>query len=315
MSSRARGHAGGNASGSANEGQVAAQAPQQNQNGELENLLDDMWSKATHDINYIAPEAENWKIQALPLARIKKIMKSEEFVMQEMEKDRCIQQGIDPNEKTSIKFMISAEAPLVMSKACELLIRELSVRAWQHTARNRRRTLQRQDIHAAVGESDVYDFLIDIIPRVATHRLPAPNAVPVDMSQVGQALVVQNFGIPPGQMNINLPAAMLQHAGNITSGAPSQVDFNAILEQHHQQLNPEQLMQLGYPAQLPNLTAHIDNTNGQQQQNHNNGAQQQPSLQQLAQAQQQAIAAASRMQLQQQQQHQSDQQPSQWSNP
>ncbi|EEC43265.1 predicted protein, partial [Phaeodactylum tricornutum CCAP 1055/1] len=87
----------------------------------------------------------NWKIQTLPLARIKKIMKK--------------------SEKAAVKFMISGEAPLLMSKACELLVKELSARAWQHTERNRRRTLQRQDIHAAVGESEVYDFLIDIVPR------------------------------------------------------------------------------------------------------------------------------------------------------
>jgi nuclear transcription factor Y, gamma len=113
-------------------------------------------------------ETENWKIQALPLARIKKIMKSEEFVMHELEKERLRETGqeVEADNKPATKFMISGEAPLLMSKACELLIRELSSRAWQHTERNRRRTLQRQDLHAAVGESEVYDFLIDIVPRV-----------------------------------------------------------------------------------------------------------------------------------------------------
>jgi histone H3/H4 len=231
-------------------------------------------------------------------------MKSEEFVMQEIEKDRCIREGVEADEKTSTKFMISAEAPLVMSKACELVIRELSIRAWQHTARNRRRTLQRQDVHAAVGESDVYDFLIDIVPRVATQRMPAPNAVPVDMGQhMGQTIVVQNFGMPPGQMNINMPAAMHQHLGNV--GAPGQADINAILGQHHQ-LHPEQLM-LGYPGQL---SAGLDNNNGQQRQIHNGEGQLQ---QQLLQQQQQAIAVA---RLHQQQlQQQSDQPPPQWLNP
>jgi histone H3/H4 len=115
-------------------------------------------------------EAENWKIQTLPLARIKKIMKSEELILQEMEKDKMREQGqeIGESEKAAVKFMISGEAPLLMSKACELLVKELSARAWQHTERNRRRTLQRQDIHAAVGESEVYDFLIDIVPRVTS---------------------------------------------------------------------------------------------------------------------------------------------------
>ena len=98
-------------------------------------------------------------------------MKTEEFILQELEKDRLRAEGADPEQednKPSIKFMIAGEAPVVVSRACELLIREITCRAWQHTERNRRRTLQRQDIHAAVGESDVYDFLIDIVPRVTS---------------------------------------------------------------------------------------------------------------------------------------------------
>jgi hypothetical protein len=71
---------------------------------------------------------ENWKIQTLPLARIKKIMKSEEFIMQELNKERhqkaMEEAGADASDmiKPFTKFMISGEAPVLMSKACELLI-------------------------------------------------------------------------------------------------------------------------------------------------------------------------------------------------
>ena len=109
-------------------------------------------------------------------------MKTEEFILQELEKDRIRAEGgpaVPPtpssNPKSKIKFMIAGEAPVVVARACELLIKELTLRAWQHTERNRRRTLQRQDVHAAVGESDVYDFLIDIVPRV-TAAPPRPDA-------------------------------------------------------------------------------------------------------------------------------------------
>ncbi len=63
--------------------------------------------------------------------------------------------------------MISAEAPVLFAKAAELFIRELTLRAWIHTERNRRRTLQRNDISMAVsyGDTDQFDFLIDIVPR------------------------------------------------------------------------------------------------------------------------------------------------------
>lgn len=59
------------------------------------------------------------KVQALPLARIKKIMKLDEDVK-----------------------MISAEAPMLFAKAAEMFIHELTLRAWIHTEDNKRRTLQ-----------------------------------------------------------------------------------------------------------------------------------------------------------------------------
>jgi len=38
--------------------------------------------------------------------------------------------------------MISAEAPVIFAKACEMFILELTMRAWTHTEENKRRTLQ-----------------------------------------------------------------------------------------------------------------------------------------------------------------------------
>ena len=61
--------------------------------------------------------------------------------------------------------MISQEAPVVFAKACEIFIKELTVRSWLHTEENKRKTLQRNDIISAISESDIYDFLIDIVPR------------------------------------------------------------------------------------------------------------------------------------------------------
>lgn len=109
----------------------------------------------------------------LPLGRIKKIMKIEEFAMQLL--DRANKSDNNNNDEghhqattETTKFMISAEAPALMTKACELIIREISTRAWQHTDSQKRKTLNRADIHSAVIENEVFDFLIDIIPRVTT---------------------------------------------------------------------------------------------------------------------------------------------------
>jgi nuclear transcription factor Y, gamma len=147
---------------------------------------------------------ENWKVQALPLARIKKIMKSEEMIIQELEKEKQSKEDNDNEDtKPSVKFMISGESPVLMSKACELLIRDLTFRAWRHTERNRRRTLQRQDLHSAVGESEVYDFLIDIVPRVVPQSKSnsSPGELPADaaaahMGAIPGAIPQIPYGIP-----------------------------------------------------------------------------------------------------------------------
>jgi len=83
-----------------------------------------------------------FKRHKLPLARIKKIMKSDEDVR-----------------------MISAEAPILFAKACEMFIIELTIRSWIHTEEGKRRTLQRNDIASAISKTDIFDFLIDIVPR------------------------------------------------------------------------------------------------------------------------------------------------------
>jgi Core histone H2A/H2B/H3/H4/gag-polyprotein putative aspartyl protease len=61
--------------------------------------------------------------------------------------------------------MISAEAPILFAKGCDIFITELTRRAWIHAEENKRRTLQRSDIAAALAKSDMFDFLIDHVPR------------------------------------------------------------------------------------------------------------------------------------------------------
>lgn len=95
--------------------------------------------------NYQRQEIEHtndFKNHLLPLARIKKIMKADEDVR-----------------------MISAEAPILFAKACELFILELTIRSWLHAEENKRRTLQKNDIAAAITRTDIFDFLVDIVPK------------------------------------------------------------------------------------------------------------------------------------------------------
>lgn len=87
-------------------------------------------------------ELDDLKSHQLPLARVKKIMKSDEDVR-----------------------MISAEAPALFAKACEMFIIELTHRSWIHTEENKRRTLQRNDLAMCIERTDIFDFLLDIVPR------------------------------------------------------------------------------------------------------------------------------------------------------
>ncbi|XP_022733749.1 nuclear transcription factor Y subunit C-2-like [Durio zibethinus] len=96
------------------------------------------WANQMQEIG----RTEDFRNHSLPLARVKKIMKADKDVR-----------------------MISAEAPVIFAKACELFILELTLRSWIHTEENKRRTLQKNDIAAAISRTDVFDFLVDIIPR------------------------------------------------------------------------------------------------------------------------------------------------------
>ena len=61
--------------------------------------------------------------------------------------------------------MISAEAPILFAKACEMFIIEMTHKAYYHAKKNNRKTLQRNDIAQAITDTEIYDFLLDIIPR------------------------------------------------------------------------------------------------------------------------------------------------------
>jgi nuclear transcription factor Y, gamma len=107
--------------------------------GNYKDILTTYWQ---HTINHLENDAHDYKLHQLPLARIKKVMKA------------------DPEVK-----MISAEAPILFAKGCDIFITELTMRAWIHAEENKRRTLQRSDIASALSKSDMFDFLIDIVPR------------------------------------------------------------------------------------------------------------------------------------------------------
>uniref|UniRef100_A0ACD5Z0F5 Uncharacterized protein n=1 Tax=Avena sativa TaxID=4498 RepID=A0ACD5Z0F5_AVESA len=86
---------------------------------------------------------------ALPLARIKKIMKRSA--------------GDGSGGDGAGARMISGEAPVVFSRACELFVAELTRAAWAATLQGKRRTVHREDVAQAVGDTDLFDFLVDVV--------------------------------------------------------------------------------------------------------------------------------------------------------
>lgn len=187
-------------------------------------------------------------------------MKSEEFIYQEMERERqqkALEEGNNTEvDKPMMKFMISGEAPVLMSKACELLIKDLSFRAWRHTERNRRRTLQRQDLHAAVGESEVYDFLIDIVPRVTTPKTSVPSSVDAAAAAAAAAAAMTPPlppGIPMGGIPTALPnvAPPMNAPPPVGQPMPGGMDTSMMQQmQHAHQPGQQQQQQHAQPAMM-----------------------------------------------------------------
>ncbi|KAF8582456.1 histone-fold-containing protein [Ramaria rubella] len=119
---------------------------------QLEPFLRSFWQR---QVTTAEEETPDFRHPPLPLARIKKVMKS------------------DPDVR-----MIAADAPIIFCKACEIFIAEMTARAFIVADSNKRRTLSRSDIARAIAKSDQFDFLIDILPR----EDPMPNQQPYNAS-------------------------------------------------------------------------------------------------------------------------------------
>lgn len=61
--------------------------------------------------------------------------------------------------------LVGVESTIMLSKAVEMFIREITLHGWKHAEDGHRRTLMKNDICAAVAGYDQFDFLIDIVPR------------------------------------------------------------------------------------------------------------------------------------------------------
>ncbi|CAK5277780.1 unnamed protein product [Mycena citricolor] len=132
----------------------------------LNDFLRSFWQR---QIDAAEHEAPDYRHPPLPLARIKKVMKSDLDV-------KARRAGIygSISEADALRVLIVCthaeqtpySADLVLQGLRDLVfIAEITARAFIIADSNKRRTLSRADIAKALTKSDQFDFLIDIVPR------------------------------------------------------------------------------------------------------------------------------------------------------
>ncbi|KAF2205164.1 histone-fold-containing protein [Delitschia confertaspora ATCC 74209] len=187
--------------------------------GNYRDILNTYWQQ---QVTKLETDNHDYKLHQLPLARIKKVMKA------------------DPEVK-----MISAEAPILFAKGCDIFITELTMRAWIHAEENKRRTLQRSDIASALSKSDMFDFLIDIVPREEAHahkRSGGQGNAAVQSSSAAVPQMTQPGGVHPHMappdytMGQHLQQEDFRQPGMY--GAPIQGDPSAYGQPQPQMFNP-----------------------------------------------------------------------------
>lgn len=152
----------------------------------------------------------------LPSMKVKKIMNMEMFAMklienQNEETSNKPDDKSEPKRAAHLKNLLSKESEAVMLKCAELFMEELTVRAYHYTSNDNRKILQDSDIKCAINDSDLYDFLIDKIPRSNLDTPAVNTAFPV-VYMMHQYQNAQMMGIQDPQ-NANSHDEPLPEAG------------------------------------------------------------------------------------------------------
>lgn len=95
--------------------------------------------------------------------------------------------------------MISADTPILFSKACELFILELTLRSWLQTDGSNRRTIEHADISRAIRQDELLQFLARAIPAEKKTVLDEEKTV-IDKEEASDQFLqesVPNENVPP----------------------------------------------------------------------------------------------------------------------
>merc|ERR1719266_206560 len=139
--------------------------------------------------------------------------------------------------------MISAEAPVLFGKACEMFIHELTMRAWIHTEDNKRRTLQRNDIAMAITKDDIKPTTKR--EESSVRMVPDQVSYYFQLAQQHQQQLQQNSGSPTQAQQPQSQPQPQQQAQVVQSGASGGVQTITVNQQQPQviQLQPQQQQQ------------------------------------------------------------------------
>lgn len=132
---------------------------------------------------------------SFPLNRIKKIMKMDEDVLQ-----------------------VSADAPVLFAKACEMFILDLTSRSWFQAKEIKRSTLQKNHVAAVIASNFAFNFLVDIIPKdelkeeegpgIAQSTIPIEEGLGISQSTIP---IEEQLGFAQSTIPITSPAADLPY--------------------------------------------------------------------------------------------------------
>lgn len=130
-----------------------------------------------HQRQQMAKTKHNFKKHEFPLSRIKKIMRGD----------------------TDVE-MVATEAPILLAKAAEFFIQELTIKSWVEAEHAGRRTLRKDDILEVINhETNYYDFLFDLLDKqaagvIGSSSMVSSHADPVASSSIQNA-TIEN-GVP-----------------------------------------------------------------------------------------------------------------------
>ena len=98
--------------------------------------IDEFWRKKQDEIEAI----EDFSKRVIPMTCLKKVL--------------CAEKG---------KMMMTSDTPTFMTKACEISVQELSVRAWMCACSHNRSIILDSDIAEAIASIESYDFLNGVL--------------------------------------------------------------------------------------------------------------------------------------------------------